>query len=172
MKEVEMKAWVTELSKSRIQEFLETKCVYVGKKDKYDIMYTKKGERKMEFRLREENNVCTITRKKREYSSTGMEINEELEFPVMNKQDFTTFVQQGGFEIMYVKNKNVEQYTYNNILLEYVIFEKLGQFLEVEIVCEEEDSKYAARKIESLFVMLAIESDIEKAPYGKLLGEF
>ncbi len=194
MKEVELKAWITPENEERIQKFLDSSCVYIGRKEKYDRNFCKSGlekkDKKIEFRLREEfseNDTSTgsvsnrkfwVTEKTHYHSKNGVEMNDELEFEVSDGQAFEQLVVSQGFEMFYSKEKLVEQYTQNSndpenfsILFEKLEVPNLGKFLEVEIVCEEKFLEKAEQKIFSIFQDLQIEEDIEKAPYVVLLGK-
>ncbi len=199
MKEIESKAWVYQKDKKRVLDFLnnETKSINLGKIKK-DTMYSIQSDndldKKTEFRLREEkldtggvvgreDVVYTVTRKTRSYTDSGTEVNEELEFFVDSSDKFHEFVSQLGYEVMYTKEKKVKQFTLQGakytILFEYVEMSelsKIGDLLEIEIVCDDNVSEIEVSSVEdyilSFFKTLNINTQIESLPYGKLLGMF
>lgn len=189
MKEVELKAWITAENEEKIQKFLDTHTVYIGKKEKKDRNFCLASapveNRRIAFRLREEfsenatgeekGKKFWVTEKTRHYSEKGVEMNDELEFEVSNGEAFEQFVVSQGFEMFYTKEKLVKQYTQEKegltLLFEQLKVPDLGKFLEVEIVCEEEDLERAEQIISNTFEEIDIISDIEKSPYVVLLGK-
>ena len=193
MKEIESKAWVFEDDKKKVLEFLRTNAKSLNSgKIKKDTMYTKSSDGKnkpsVEFRLREENSesggmLYSVTKKTRSYTESGTEVNNELEFFVDNPLEFHDFVLQLGFEVMYRKEKKVQQFFQEkkdyNILLEYVEMSGLpqnGDLLEIEIVCNQstsdEEVVFFENSILDIFKELGLENQLEPKPYGKLLGQF
>ncbi len=188
MKEIESKAWVFESHKKKVLDFLYTSPhitpLHNGKQiRKKDVMYTHRTENVVAFRLREENDKSWVTKKVREYTDSGTEVNTEIEFEVENGAEFDAFVKMLGYIEMYQKEKKVYQFSYRknsmNILLEYVeipVLSEKGDFLEIEIICEdtatEAEILSAETEILSIFTELSLDKDIESLPYGKLLGAF
>ena len=192
MKEVELKAWITPENLEKIQKFLDSHTVFMGKKEKYDRNFCvsgSTGKKEIAFRLRKEishydtstGSVSDVkfwvTEKTHYYSENGVEMNDELEFEVSDGEAFEKFVISQGFEMFYTKEKIVKQYTQKTENSEFsVLFEQLevpdlGRFLEVEIVCEEKFLEKAEQKIINIFTEIGIQKEIEKAPYVVLLGK-
>ncbi len=193
MKEIESKAWVSPSDKKKVLDFLHTNAELLNSgKIKKDTMYAKSSDaidsKSVEFRLREESSesnemVYSVTRKTRSYTKSGTEVNNELEFFIDNPLAFHDFVLQLGFEVMYKKEKKVQQFLQKRdnyqVLLEYVEMSGLpknADLLEIEIVCSsstsDEDVLYFEKLILDIFKELQIDTKIEAAPYGKLLGQF
>ena len=57
MKEIELKCWITEENKGKIEGFLKRETVFLGKKEKIDTMFSQEREKgsdakqKIAFRL-------------------------------------------------------------------------------------------------------------------------
>ncbi len=185
-KEVELKCWITPQNSEKIQKFLENEAVFLGKKWKKDRNFKiKGGENMIAFRLREEKSEDAngnvegkkfwVTEKTHHYSQNGVEMNDELEFEISSGEAFEALMISQGFEVFYTKEKNVEQYRHEisgfSVLLEKAEVPGLGDFLEIEIVCEEKFLEKAEETIYSYFKNLELEKDIEKKPYIVLWGE-
>lgn len=175
-KEVEMKCYITEKNKARIQKYLDTYTTYKAKADKKDTLFCTPGKKNIEFRLRKETlntsgTVYTVTRKKREYSNNGVEINTEHEFEIHDISGFCDFMSTLGYDIFYTKEKKTIQYTQSEILFEVVSISNLGEFLEIEILSEEKEVNKNQQKIFEIFKEVDLVDDIEKKPYGMLMGK-
>lgn len=179
-KEIEMKCHITEGNKSRIENFLQDKTTLLGSVEKYDYYFEDpKNTGKIFFRIREEkktgdegeSSTYIVTKKKQNISSQGLEINDELEFEVSSFDAFIEFCAAQGIQKLFTKTKKITKYSYNDILIEWVSIDPIGEFLEVEIVTEEENINTASEKILAFFKELELENDIEKKRYFLLLKE-
>lgn len=176
MKEVEIKAVLPADQKSRVLQILNQNYTKLPEKTKYDTLYTKKGEQRIAFRIREENEKIFITEKTRIFSETGGEINTEREFEVSNKEEFSTFMESFGFEVLYTKKKITQPFWSESqkILVEHVSLEGFGEFIEVEKLCQTEESKIlsqAEQEVFSVIKSLYLEGYIDPRPYGVIMGK-
>ncbi len=186
MKEVEIKAWIYEENKKQIKNYLKKSAKFLGEKIKNDIMYCTKNiekndnlysyKKEISFRLREEvseeKKLFLVTKKTRKYGKNGEEINNELEFEVTDFHQFHEFVIGLGYEIFYKKQKKIQQYLIGTVLVEWVTIDELGEFLEVECIAKDNEIDEALSLIMQIIHDTNLQKNIEKKPYGMLLGEF
>lgn len=170
MKELEIKAWVYEDNKEDVLFFLESKANFKRSIVKKDIIYSENNKKQIDFRIREINDKFFVTQKVRNFSKNGAEINDEVEFEISNKKEFIIFMENLGYCELYRKEKKVDQYYYNSMLIEYVEIKNLGKFLEIEILSEEKDLQENENKILDVFKICKLEKNIEKKPYFLLLN--
>jgi len=164
-KEIEAKALITEKDYKRIISFLEKNTKFLKKVWKNDEMFWKNNNPIDAFRIRKINNEYIITRKKREITPEGIEINEEIEFPIIHLEGFKQMMKSLGYVLWYQKQKNIQQYSQNNILYELVEIPDLGTFLEIETLSN--DTKYGTVCIQEIFTTLGLK--IEPRAYVQIL---
>ncbi len=192
MYEIELKAHVDnyENTKNTINSFarfLETKT----KIDVYWHMISEKSKNPVRVRVRQETTLCPngekttetiVTYKKKELRQSTLndnaisyEVNEENELNISNKQTFESILIDAGFAIDLKKEKHVLQWEIDGVLLELCTITDLGNFLELEIMAENnEDStiKKSIGKLKSLLLQCGIPLEkIEKRYYSELLKE-
>jgi predicted adenylyl cyclase CyaB len=170
IKELEIKSWVYEENKKDVLTFLKNNTKYERSIIKKDVIYSKDKKNQVDFRIREINNEVFVTRKNRDFSINGAEINDEIEFEINDKNEFIKFMENLGYLELYKKEKKIDQYYYNSALIEYVEIENLGFFLEVEILSKEDKLKENENKILDILKLCKLEKNIEKKPYFLLLN--
>lgn len=178
--ELELKAWVPSLSS------LERKLKKLGavfqeelkENDSYFTFANTKGYQKKRFRLRELKDRSIVTVKiERNNRFLNIDANQEVEFEIKDPDAFRIFAKEFGFRLLIKKRKMVKRYrlnqpkVYRDILIELVKVEKLGNFIELEMLLKNKKNiDIAAKKLRALLSYLGIpETKIEPTPYTKLL---
>ena len=178
MLEIELKARVRDhaSAESRLSTFM----AYGGPIDKRDEYWsiplaapTAAGPG-FRFRLRREPGGDTVTFKEKTYTST-VEINKETEFGVADAAAFRAFLAKMSAKLLYRKNKKGGVWRGSDgIVAELVTVEGLGEYLEVEYLCEESpsvDVNGIRKRLIAVIERCGLPaSDIEPRPYSQLLG--
>ncbi len=168
MKEIEAKAWLKGIKHQEVKIFLHTYATFIKNTHKEDQMYAFHGTDLNDlFRIRNEEGTTIITQKEKHITPEGMEMNDEHEFCVKEPDAFKNFMSSKGYSLAYQKTKTVQQYRFENLLVEIVDIEGLGSFLEVESLVEDEEQAISA--ITLFFARFSMENEIEPRPYGVLL---
>jgi predicted adenylyl cyclase CyaB len=127
------------------------------------------------FRLRIEKGRCWLTAKKRSFRGKA-EINEEVEIPAGKpRETLRLFEQILGLVPFVVKRKRTRLFMIGDIRAEINFVDRLGWFLEVEILRKKLDRRGETRalaRIQALFDRLGIrEEDVEPRYYIQMLME-
>ena len=172
--EIEKKAWLSSLSdmEKKVASFMS----FIKEDMKKDTYYIHSSSAHIDFmkdsifRIREDNSGVFINYKQREFSGKT-EINQETEFPVINPGELEKLFFYMGYKILVKKYKHSKIYGYKNAAVELNVIEDLGNFIEVEVIAENEGEKDAAiSTINEIFSLLEIpEKDIENRYYIDLL---
>ena len=182
MQEIELKAHVydSEAVINKLSGFAE----YAGFVNRYDTYY-KQGEGKTyPIRIRKEKDdnseklFLTYKRKSivKDEEGTAIEKNEEYESEI--KEDtlvvIEKFFEDNGFRIYLTKEKKVKTWkTVKDgfrVTIELCEVEKLGEFLELEILAENDESEKAYSALESVLEEAGIEkSAVEEKSYAQML---
>lgn len=180
MYEIEMKAhvWDKEEVRNNLKKFAT-----IGKSLEKSDQYWKHSSTHQQIRIRKEQIDNTITylvtykRKQNKVTKSGntMEVNDEQEFTIDNPKALACFLKDGGYEISLHKEKKVEQWHYQNFLLELCQVPPLGDFLEIEIISDSDKPAIIQayeQQISHIFTFCGIpETDIENKYYSQLLEE-
>lgn len=172
--EIELKAHVDNFD--RIKSFLDNNCEFKGRTVKKDVYFRaeKDSESSLQFRLRvtEARQVVTAKRKK---IVDQTEVNQEIEFGIDNPIEFEKFARYIGFFEHIAKKKTAYVYKNGPILCELCHLEELGDFLELEILLEEESEELILKARKSLHSFLEKtgipEEMIEVKYYTQMLKE-
>jgi len=199
MIEVELKARLRDrkATEARVASF----AAYVGPVDKFDSYWHGPDWRLQRgtkgFRLRAEDGSTLVTFKTKR-SEGGIEINREREFGISDPDIFVEFCLRLGCEPFYTKRKRGSKYradpcsdgarqeiplaasgrrTAGNCpgaaTIEIIEVEDLGDFIEIEILLEDEDPgavALAQGEIRGLLSRAGVpESDLEPRFYSELL---
>ncbi|MCE1195687.1 class IV adenylate cyclase [bacterium] len=178
MLEIELKARVRD--HGSVESRLSTFMTYGGPIDKRDEYWSiplavpSPSGPGFRFRLRCEPGSDTVTFKEKTYTST-VEINKETEFGVADAAAFRAFLAKMSAKLLYRKSKKGGLWRGSDgIIAELVRVEGLGEYLEVEILCEENPSADVDRVKKRLIAVIERcglpASDIEPRPYSQLLG--
>lgn len=182
MIEVEKKAYLKDLSLlDKIKDFAQFKGNFV----KEDVYFAQIGANNINvykdpiFRIRIEEGKQMLSYKKKSLLDKT-EVNQEFELDIshLDQSSLRSFFQYIGFYpfIEKIKKTSLYQYLDKNgftVSLEHNYVDKLGDFLEIEILLEDSAlSKKAQQSIADIFKKLSIpESDIESKYYIDLLME-
>jgi len=131
-------------------------------------------------RLRDENGTHTLTYKRKEVRS-DIEVNDEKETEVSNREAVHTLLADIGFEPFLNKTKQTRSFsvpygTDTTVTAEISLVEPLGWFLELEILleCTDPDEASVSKARETLLAVLAScgveQSAIENRYYSEMLG--
>ena len=105
----------------------------------------------------------------------SFEVNQEQEFQVDKREPLELFLQDAGFSIHLKKEKLVAAWQWDEVLLELCFIPELGNFLELEILCDSDSPEVVAAAHKKLRKVLAEcgieESAIESRYYSQLLQE-
>ena len=170
MYEIELKAHVEHYddTKQTINNFAH----FLGEVAKKDT-YWKLKKKSIQVRVREEitngKTEFLVTYKQKELRNTGdnntvhFEVNQEREFHIDDRDSFEAILIDSGFEISLKKEKFVTQWKYENVLIELCTIAPLGNFLELEILSELNDSQTTKKSIEKLkSILLQANIPLEK----------
>lgn len=116
-----------------------------------------------------------VTYKRKELVEGSFEVNQEQEFQVDKREPLELFLQDAGFSIHLKKEKLVAAWQWDEVLLELCFIPELGNFLELEILCDSDSPEVVAAAHKKLRKVLAEcgieESAIESRYYSQLLQE-
>ena len=198
MVEIELKAHVQDVADlvSRLASFAQfQRCCY-----KSDT-YWKEPHKQVQIRIREEKNFFTeascfhaeqwplktedfpadcssqllVTYKRKELMKNSFEVNQEQEFQVDKREPLELFLQDAGFAIHLKKEKLVAAWQWDEVLLELCFIPELGNFLELEVLCQSQAPQVVSsahqRLRQVLFACGIEEAAIEGRYYSQLLQE-
>lgn len=198
MVEIELKAHVQDvvsLAAQLEQNAQFQRCCY-----KSDT-YWKESQKQIQIRIREEQTLFTephffqaeqwpferaaiqsadkeeilVTYKQKELREAAFEVNQEHEFHVDKREPLETFLQDAGFVVSIKKEKLVAAWQWDEVLLELCSIPELGNFLELEILCDSDSPPVVAGAHKTLRKVLAAcgiqEDAIESRYYSQLLQE-
>lgn len=131
------------------------------------------------FRIRSELGSTTVTFKDKRPEG-GIEINREREFEVLDAEAFVEFAQRLGCEPFFEKRKRGLAYkasaspgAEDEATIEIVEVAGLGDFIEIEVLLDDEDPRRLALAQGEIRALLAralvAEGDIEPRFYSELL---
>ena len=178
MLEIEIKARVGDSQKVRrnLERFME----YGGEVDKRDSYWSipvpiaPGAAGSFRFRIRREPGQTIVTFKEKSVIN-NLEVNREVEFGIVDETSFELFVKKMNAVPLYTKWKKGTLWKgAEGLIAELVDVEKLGCFLEVEILKlenEELDTKELKKLLFSVVKRGGLsESDLDERPYSQLLG--
>ena len=172
--EVELKARLADPAATEAQA--AQLGVFEKESYKEDVYFRRRGDTSPvpadRYRLRRADGRAIVTFKQK-ISLDGSEVSEETEFEVDDAHAFFQFVDRFGFEPFFIKRKKSRVYRVGRAHLELNEIEHLGHFVEIEILCDEEDQVAAARtEIARLFNQLGLSAeDLEPRFYIQMLQE-
>lgn len=192
MYEIEIKAWLrdTQAAEKKVALFAE----YAGSAEKNDRYWTQSASNGTasgadclcpgcKVRIRDsvfsapdgtEERTTAVTYKRKELRA-DTEINEEHEFTISDADAFEVFIRAAGFVPSAEKRKSAKSWKYENAVIEIVHVAQLGDFIETEILTENDDAETAERcRLKLLYILKAAgvsETDIETRYYTEMLAE-
>jgi len=143
--EVELKARLGDFEATRAA--LEAAgAAFVKETEKRDLYYADeaKGAREVNleqdrvFRLRSEGSAWAVTAKRRTITPDGTEVNDEIEFAVLDVASFRAFAQYLGYRPFIVKRKRTRAYTLGRAVVELHRIDPIGDFIEVEVLVQDQ----------------------------------
>lgn len=195
MYEIELKAHV--YNHATIQTKLHSFAQFFGKCEKTDVYWQQtmpyKNKTPVEIRIREQKTnypdgntstkvLVTYKRKELRYAqstgtqnTTAYEVNDEQEFTINARKPFEIMLNDAGFQIASKKHKIAMQWKHDDVFLELCTIHGLGDFLELEIMSEDNSphtAETARAKLEKLLTRCDIPLEhIEPKYYSVLLKE-
>lgn len=184
MYEIELKAHV--YNKQATIEKINSFASFLGNCHKNDTYWNHKDSNQ-QIRIRHistetsssnETNLVTYKQKQVKNNADGSsyEINQEHEFSIDNPKALEVFLADAGFSIFRKKEKITSQWKYQNSLLELCTVPPLGDFLEIEIIANDNNETTiteARKELLSILEKCGIEKkDIEPKYYNEMLREY
>ncbi len=121
--------------------------------------------------------LLTYKRKeiKTDSSGTSIEINDEKECSLSDRETLEALLLDTGYKFSHSKTKSVIDFKYKDATIEVVNIEKLGDFVEIEILSPSNDDETVKKYQEELKSILAKcnidSSQIEERYYSDMLRE-
>lgn len=186
MTEIELKARVAD--PQAVRDRLNAGAVFRCAVVKNDSYWHKNGTqpdeanapgRAVKLRLREENGNSTVTYKRKEVRG-ALEVNDEREFCVTDRDSFEIFLTDLDFSPYRTKRKQTEVWDWKAedgtaVTIELSLVDRLGWFVETEILVPEADTaqvEAAAVALQSALALCGLgEDDLEPRFYTEMLAE-
>jgi adenylate cyclase, class 2 len=171
--EVESKIKVRDVNDARKRIKKIAKFVKVEKKlDDYYSLESRKYPKKS-LRVRNRGKKRVINFKQWRSYKGGIWAKKEVEFEVSDLKNFFDLLSNFGFRKWMSKNKKTELYkSKDGINIELNFVKNLGWFIEIEVLCKEEDIPIARKKVKKVMDRLGVRKKfILKKGYTKLLWE-
>ncbi|MFP4562428.1 MAG: class IV adenylate cyclase [Spirochaetia bacterium] len=131
--EIEVKCWIDD--PDEIRDRFDKLFTPVGEYSKYDTYFRfPLGDRF--FRLRSQGDSQIVTLKAKTVHD-GVEVNEETEFTVSDREKFIKFIRDLGCNEYIEKVKTSRVYRDNDLTVELSHVKKLGWFVEIEKLTDE-----------------------------------
>ena len=175
MYEIELKAHV--LDRKSVIQNLEKFAAFSGAVEKDDTYYSNTiNGKSIKVRIRKKSVIFTYKRKEiLEKDGTSIEVNDEKELFLSDADAIEAFLFDTGFKTTLKKQKTVLSWHYDGANLELCNVARLGDFLEIEILSENNSEKTVSQSREKLLKMLSkcgiSEDKIENRYYSQMLGE-
>jgi adenylate cyclase class 2 len=170
MYEVEAKVPITKEDFQRLQKELKRTAEFKGESLKKDTYYD--DSKKIHIRSREVNgdNIFTI---KSKHLQGGVESNVEMEWGIKDIKKWNNFLKKSDIDTDIKKLKRTEAYLMDGFQVELNHVQKLGYFLEIEKVVDNEKKISKAKKeLIDMFAKLGYShKDFEKKYYIEMLKE-
>lgn len=186
MYEIELKAHVTDREKTieKLNSFAE----FSGNLERHDTYWTKNVNGKLiTARIRHEiengNEIFLLTYKRKQLitgaNGETSEVNDENETALENRCALEILLEDLGFEITTKKDKIIKVWKFatefGNATLELATVLPLGDFLEIEILSEKNDSELTAKIQAELYKILEksgiSKNQIENRYYSDMIKE-
>lgn len=174
MFEIEGKVWVKDFAKwKELEQKIKQNAQFLHTEIKEDFYFAWPDSNQALFRLRKLNETIFEVTQKNKKIINGIEETEEESFLISDSSAFLNLCQKIGLKILLTKKKKSLVYTQNNLTLEMNTIEKLGNFLEIEKIIQEEREKTKARQeVLQIFQVYGFTTkDLESKPYFQLLQE-
>jgi len=180
MTEIELKAHVSDpaATEKKICAF----ATFTKETEKFDAYW--KNANTVKVRIREEEGVTVVTYKKKELRG-DIEVNDEKEFTIDDREAFETLITDLGFSRDSIKHKKTKSFDYvahdgagnangTPVTIELSRVDPLGWFVEIEILKDNPDSETIERSRKTLSETLKLcgigEDAIEKRYYTEMIA--
>jgi len=183
MFEIELKAKLTD--RKTVEEKISAFATFIGLTEKSDVYWTQNRLGHPEkLRLRDETGKpLTANYKKKEVRHNQIEVNDEIEFTIGNTSDkeqslkektsFEIFLNAAGFSPTMHKHKETKSWKFEDSLIEISYVDKLGDYIEIEILSETDNAEATQKAHDKLLSVLkkcgVPEEDIETRYYSEML---
>lgn len=143
--EIEVKSWIDD--PGNVRKELDRRFTVVGEFSKHDTYYTfPDGSRYFRIRAEQGKHIVTMKRKTR---NQGIEVNDETEFTVSDREKFIKFIEEAGCREYIEKRKTSRVYENGGFTVELSFVDGLGWFLEIEKLSPDDLSAEAREEIRS-----------------------
>ena len=159
--EIELKAWIDDPDKTRSR--IDSLAQSEGSYEKFDAYWRWKGDTpknlplgsgvRVRKEIRHGKSMGIITFKNKEVRE-GIEINDEREFEVSDSSVFEELLKRLGLVPWVEKHKTGHSWRADRITVELSLVEKLGWFVELEILSDQRDSESVDKARTELLTLL------------------
>lgn len=178
--EVETKVKINDLNsiKRKIREIANLQKKELKQDEYFAIKKEKSDYPKKAFRIRKKTNKIEINFKKplKKFSDKQIVVKQEFEFTLDNKENLENLLalfKDLGFEKWIKKTKQSETFVYKKnpkLIIEINKVKKLGNFMEIEYLCQMSELKKAKKTVQEVLNLLKIKnSEIDNTGYTKML---
>ncbi|MFQ5611305.1 MAG: class IV adenylate cyclase [Anaerolineae bacterium] len=171
--EVEIKAWVDD--PAALEARLASIGEWQGESIKEDVYFAPRSSSQTgadeRFRLRRSNGKAVVTFKQRRMVG-NVEVNDETEFAVDDAHAFYKLASHLGCVPYMIKRKHSRLYRVGQVRVELNRVERLGHFVEVEILCGPDEVDAARARVTEMLARLEVPPEkIEPQRYNDLLHQ-
>jgi len=181
MTEIELKAHVADPAAT--EKKIGTFATFRRETEKFDAYWTNgnAARKAVKVRIREEGGITVVTYKKKERQG-AIEVNDEKEFSIDNREAFETLITDLGFSCDSLKHKKTKSFDYvvsdgadsTRVTVELSLVDPIGWFVEIEILKDNPDGETIerSRKIlgETLRLCGISEGAIEMRYYTEMIA--
>ncbi len=171
MLEIEIKVRVPDIESVR-EKILKTGGIMSEKLTEHDTYYNAPhrdfGVTDEALRLRETKTRTTITYKGPKDTIMGSKIREEINLDIMDPVVFDTIITRLGFRPVAQVRKNREYYTYQDFTISLDQVQDLGEFVEIELLSEN-DAASAAARVDAVAKEIGVTGERITSSYLELL---
>ena len=171
--EVECKVKINDVNEVKKKIKKIAKFVKNEKKidDYYSLEYFNYPEKSL--RVRNKGKKREVNFKRRKSYVNGIHAKNEVQFGINDLKGFFELIEDFGFRKWMHKEKKTELYkTKDGVNIELNYVDKLGWYIEIEVLCDENGVNNARKKISAVRRKLGFSAkDSEKRGYTKMLWD-
>jgi len=134
----------------------------------YNAPHRDFGETDEALRLRETGIKTTVTYKGPKETILGSKIREELNLDITDPKIFDSIITHLGFVMVAVVQKRREYYRYQDFTISLDQVEGLGDFVEIELISEN-DAEKAATRVDQTALKMGVTGERITLSYLELL---
>jgi predicted adenylyl cyclase CyaB len=169
--ETKIKVYDVKEVRKKIKEIAK----FVKKEKKSDDYYSLEyfGYPDKSLRVRDRGKKREVNFKQRKGYVDGIHAKNEVQFGITDLKGFFELIEDFGFRKWMHKEKKTELYkTKEGVSIELNKLDKLGWYIEIEVLCEKKDIAKARQKIVKVRKKLGFSSrDSDKRGYTKMLWD-